>query len=74
MVNVEYSNHRPMISLAGELTDELALEVLDEIRRQSTDCFYTEFLLDIASPGGFGSALLHHYPARYGPMKTNLPL
>ena len=33
MVNVEYSNHRPTISLAGELTDELALEVLDEIRR-----------------------------------------
>ena len=69
MVNVEYSNHRPTISLAGELTDELALEVLDEIRRLTTDCFYTEFLLDIASPGGFGSAL-HHCIRGFGDLRA----
>ena len=59
MINVEYNQNRPTVSLVGKITDELALELIDEIRRLTNEQFFTEILLDIASPGGMDSALAH---------------
>ena len=59
MINVEYNQNRPTVSLVGKITDELALELIDEIRRLTNEQFFTEILLDITSPGGMESALAH---------------
>ena len=59
MLNVDYGQDRATVAVTGEITDELAVELVDCIKKLRNDCFYPRVVLEVTSPGGFGVSLTH---------------
>ena len=59
MLNVSLAPDHATVSLVGELSEQLAVELVDRIEWLHRTCFYTRIELEIASPGGAIVALDH---------------
>ena len=59
MLNVNLEPDRATVSVVGEITEELAIELVDRVERLHAERFYTRIELEIASPGGAIVALDH---------------
>ena len=59
MISVNLEPDRATVSVVGEITEELAIELVDRIERLHVERFYTRIGMEIASPGGAIVALDH---------------
>ena len=59
MISVNLEPDRATVSVVGEITEELAIELVDRVERLHAERFYTRIELEIASPGGAIVALDH---------------
>ena len=55
MLNVDYGPDRATVAVTGEITDVLAVDLVDCIKKLRSDCFYRRVVLEVTSPGGFGT-------------------
>ena len=66
MVQVEYGPDRAVLSVCGDVTDELVIDLAARVRRLVDECFYDRIELEITSNGGMETALRYFVDALEG--------
>ena len=63
MVRIDYRADRAILSVCGDITDELVIDLVAQMRRQADERFYDRIELEITSNGGQETALRHFIEA-----------
>ena len=63
MVHIDYRADRAVLSVCGDITDELAIDLVAQMRRQADERFYNLIELEITSNGGQATALRYFIEA-----------
>ena len=63
MVQVDYKTDRAVLSVSGEITDELVIDLVAQVRRLADECFYDLVEVEITSNGGAVQALRYFVEA-----------
>ena len=63
MVQVDYKTDRAVLSVSGEITDELVIDLVARVRRLADECFCDLVEVEITSNGGAVQALRYFVEA-----------
>ena len=66
MVQVEYKPDRAVLSVCGDITDEMVIGLVAQVRRLVDECFYDRIEVEITSNGGMVKALRYFIKALDG--------
>ena len=66
MVQVEYKPDRAVLSVCGDITDEMVIGLVAQVRRLVDECFYDRIEVEITSNGGKVKALRYFIEALDG--------